>query len=162
MICICTYSYFYYVDDDDDECCHREKVSRMLLPRLAEFKPDLLFISAGFDAHHDDMYHFLTELDVHWLTDQLCGVTAAAGGRGVISVLEGGYSLSSPISMPKVKSTRGNQSKSSSSSSSSNLDIDTLTKGGEAVERAAQIKSGASFENWSFAQRAGDGGLVKG
>jgi acetoin utilization deacetylase AcuC-like enzyme len=132
----------------------------MLLPRLAEFKPDLLFISAGFDAHHDDMYHFLTELDVHWLTDQLRSVTAAAGGRGVISVLEGGYSLSSPISMPKIKSTRGNHSKSSSSSS--NQDADTLAKGEADRATLMQIKSCASFENWSFAQRAGDGGLVKG
>ena len=139
---------------------HREKVSRMLLPRLVEFKPDLLFISAGFDALHDDMYHFLSEHDVHWLTDQLRSVTASGGGRGVISVLEGGYSLSSPVPMPKIKSTRGNQSKSSSSSS--NQDADSLAKGEADRATWMQSKSCASFENWSFAQRAGDGGLVKG
>ena len=139
---------------------HREKVSRMLLPRLVDFKPDLLFISAGFDALHDDMYHFLSEHDVHWLTDQLRSVTASGGGRGVISVLEGGYSLSSPVPMPKIKSTRGNQSKSSSSSS--NQDADSLAKGEADRATWMQSKSCASFENWSFAQRAGDGGLVKG
>jgi len=143
----------------------------MLLPRLAEFKPDVLFISAGFDAHHDDMYHFLTELDMHWMTDQLRIVTAAVGGRGIISVLEGGYSLSSPI--PKTKSTRGSQSKSNSNGTeprsldgSRNRDADTFAKEEtDSSSRGAalmQLKCGASFENWSFAQRAGDGGLVKG
>lgn len=80
----------------------------MLLPRLEKFNADLIFISAGFDAHYDDFYHFLTEQDLHWVTEQLCAVadkSGAAGQRcGVISVLEGGYSLSSPL--PKAKSTR--------------------------------------------------------
>ncbi|KAJ1409956.1 histone deacetylase domain-containing protein [Ochromonadaceae sp. CCMP2298] len=79
----------------------RAKVSSLLLPRLEAFKPDLMFISAGFDAHFDDMYHFLTEKDVHWVTEQLCGVADRCGAMGVISVLEGGYSLSSPILKPK-------------------------------------------------------------
>ncbi len=48
----------------------------MLLPRISAFKPDLLFISAGFDAHYDDNYHFLTEQDIHWVTEQLCEVSA--------------------------------------------------------------------------------------
>jgi hypothetical protein len=84
----------------------------MLLPSLEKFNPDLLFISAGFDAHFDDMYHFLTEDDLHWVTEQLCAVAdrcgdygATSGGSGarkagscaVVSVLEGGYSLSTPI-----------------------------------------------------------------
>jgi len=46
----------------------RQKVSSMLLPALHAFKPSLLLISAGFDAHHDDLYHFLTEADYHWMT----------------------------------------------------------------------------------------------
>lgn len=93
----------------------------MLLPRLEKFNADLIFISAGFDAHYDDFYHFLTEQDLHWVTEQLCAVAdksgtysaGTGGGRdgagsqrrcGVISVLEGGYSLSSPL--PKAKSAR--------------------------------------------------------
>lgn len=61
-----------------------------LLPRMRCFAPDILFFSAGFDAHYDDMYHFLTEDDFHWLTLALC---AAAPTARVVSVLEGGYSL---------------------------------------------------------------------
>ena len=63
------------------------------------FAPDLLFISAGFDAHFDDLYHYLTEEDYHWLTEQLCTTVVPQGGK-VISILEGGYSLSSPIPPP--------------------------------------------------------------
>lgn len=87
----------------------RHKVSTMLLPRIARFNPDLIFISAGFDAHYDDMYHFLTEADLHWATDELCAVAARSGGEdgcGVISVLEGGYSLSSPIVSKPAKVPR--------------------------------------------------------
>jgi acetoin utilization deacetylase AcuC-like enzyme len=40
----------------------RSRVSSDLLPRLRAFCPDLLFISAGFDAHYDDMYHYLSEV----------------------------------------------------------------------------------------------------
>ena len=53
------------------------------------------------------MYHFLTEDDIHWVTDELGRVARQSGGSrgcGVISVLEGGYSLSSPL--PKTKPTR--------------------------------------------------------
>jgi len=78
----------------------RKKVESQLLPALREFKPDLLLISSGFDSHIDDMYHFLDETDYHWLTKCLCDCTS--DGR-VISVLEGGYSLSSPITSPKSK-----------------------------------------------------------
>ena len=45
----------------------RSKISSMLLPRLREFKPDLMFISAGFDGHVDDKYHYLTDEDYHWV-----------------------------------------------------------------------------------------------
>ena len=81
----------------------------MLLPSLERFNPDLLFISAGFDAHYDDMYHFLTEQDLHWVTEQMCAVADRCGGGsgsscGVISVLEGGYSLSTPLPKPKPTS----------------------------------------------------------
>ena len=49
----------------------RTKVSSMLLPALHAFKPSLLLISAGFDAHYDDLYHFLTEADYHWMTGKV-------------------------------------------------------------------------------------------
>ena len=38
---------------------YRDKVESMLIPQLTSFAADLLFISAGFDAHEDDFYHFL-------------------------------------------------------------------------------------------------------
>lgn len=63
----------------------RRKVSAQLLPRLQAFCPDMLFISAGFDGHYNDMYHFLDEADFHWLTEQLCLAVAPCGGK-VISV----------------------------------------------------------------------------
>ena len=83
----------------------RTKVSQRLLPQLQAFRPDLLLISAGFDAHYDDFYHFLTEADYHWITSQLCEVAEREGGK-VISVLEGGYSLSSPVTKPTKPLTR--------------------------------------------------------
>jgi hypothetical protein len=88
----------------------RAKVSSMLLPRIEKFNADLIFISAGFDAHYDDMYHFLTEQDLHWVTEELCAVAGRSGGEegcAVISVLEGGYSLSTPIAAKPAKVTRG-------------------------------------------------------
>lgn len=63
----------------------KEKVSKQLLPQLKSFQPDLLFLSSGFDAHYDDLYHFLTENDFYWLTKELCSVVEDRGGK-VISV----------------------------------------------------------------------------
>jgi acetoin utilization deacetylase AcuC-like enzyme len=62
-----------------------------VLPALAEYSPQLLLISAGFDAHADDPLAGLEwqASDYGWLTQQLCHV---AGGR-VVSCLEGGYDL---------------------------------------------------------------------
>lgn len=60
------------------------------LQRLKEFAPDLLLISAGFDAHRDDPLAQLNwvEADYIWLTRQLCDMCPR-----VVSVLEGGYDL---------------------------------------------------------------------
>jgi acetoin utilization deacetylase AcuC-like enzyme len=61
------------------------------LPALRGFAPDLLIVSAGFDAHKKDplaQIHLETE-DFGWITDQLM---AASGGR-IVSLLEGGYDL---------------------------------------------------------------------
>lgn len=73
----------------------REAVLRQWLPAIAEFKPELMMISAGFDAHkEDDLSHLLwTDQDYAWISDQL--VTAAnqwCGGR-IVSSLEGGYAV---------------------------------------------------------------------
>jgi acetoin utilization deacetylase AcuC-like enzyme len=61
------------------------------LPRLADFAPELLIVSAGFDAHRaDPLAQLRLETgDFVWITEQLL---AASGGR-LVSVLEGGYDL---------------------------------------------------------------------
>jgi acetoin utilization deacetylase AcuC-like enzyme len=60
---------------------------------LEHFVPDLILISAGFDAHRDDPMSSLnfTEADYAWVTNQL---KHFAGGR-IVSVLEGGYEVES-------------------------------------------------------------------
>ena len=74
----------------------KEVFTGQWLPKLKAFKPELLFISAGFDAHlEDDMASLkFVEDDYIWLTEQLCKVTKEGGCKGVISYLEGGYALS--------------------------------------------------------------------
>ena len=65
------------------------------LPALSAFKPELLLISAGFDAHRADPLAQL-RLDTHdfgWITDRLLAVADASAGGRVVSVLEGGYDL---------------------------------------------------------------------
>ena len=50
----------------------RAAFSNLIFPRLAEFKPDFIFVSAGFDAHEGDTIHCMdskvTEFDYHWVT----------------------------------------------------------------------------------------------
>lgn len=69
----------------------REVYEGVVFPALADWKPELLLISAGFDAHADDPLAGLEwqAEDYRWLTDKLCDF---AGGR-VVSSLEGGYDL---------------------------------------------------------------------
>ena len=66
-----------------------------ILPRLADFAPELLIISAGFDAHAADPLAQLRlhEQDYAWVTDALLAVADRACPGRVVSVLEGGYNL---------------------------------------------------------------------
>jgi acetoin utilization deacetylase AcuC-like enzyme len=66
-----------------------------LLPALARFAPELLIVSAGFDAHRLDPLGGLafTDDDFHWITRELMAVAAASAGARLVSTLEGGYSL---------------------------------------------------------------------
>jgi acetoin utilization deacetylase AcuC-like enzyme len=66
------------------------------LPALEEFKPEMLFISAGFDAHaEDEMSHIrLYEPDYRWVTDKLRAIADQHCEGRIVSVLEGGYDLS--------------------------------------------------------------------
>ena len=74
----------------------RDAVMGVWLPRLEEFKPQLIFISAGFDAHYeDDMGSMkLFEKDYAWATEQLKVVAAKYAEKRIVSMLEGGYVLS--------------------------------------------------------------------
>ncbi|MFN3449459.1 MAG: histone deacetylase family protein [Roseococcus sp.] len=67
----------------------------ILLPALEGFAPELLVISAGFDAHARDPLAQLrvTEADFAWLTDRLCAVAERHARGRVVSLLEGGYDL---------------------------------------------------------------------
>ncbi len=65
------------------------------LPRLQEFAPELILVSAGFDAHRDDPLGGLrwTANDYAWLTGRICDVAEASAQGRVVSTLEGGYDL---------------------------------------------------------------------
>jgi acetoin utilization deacetylase AcuC-like enzyme len=73
----------------------REAFETVILPRLREFKPDLLIMSAGFDAHtRDPLANLnLVEADFGWVTQKLMDIADATAGSRVVSVLEGGYDL---------------------------------------------------------------------
>ncbi len=73
----------------------RAAMTDTVLPALARFHPDLLLISAGFDAHADDPLASLrlVEPDYEWATRALMAVADDCCGGRVISALEGGYDL---------------------------------------------------------------------
>ena len=74
----------------------RELIEMMWLPRLEEFKPEMIFISAGFDAHReDDLGQMgLVEQDYTWITTQIKEVARRHANGRIVSALEGGYNLS--------------------------------------------------------------------
>lgn len=74
----------------------RDMISKTWIPRLDEFKPQLIIISAGFDAHReDDLGQMgLVEDDYVWMTKQLMEVANRHCDGKIVSCLEGGYNLS--------------------------------------------------------------------
>jgi len=75
----------------------REMIEAAWMPRLEEFKPELIVISAGFDAHReDDMGQLgLVENDYAWITSRIMDVAKRHAQGRVVSCLEGGYVMSS-------------------------------------------------------------------
>jgi acetoin utilization deacetylase AcuC-like enzyme len=73
----------------------REAMEAAILPRLEAFSPDLLIISAGFDAHRRDPLGNLNlvEADYAWATRKLMEIARKHAHERVVSVLEGGYDL---------------------------------------------------------------------
>lgn len=74
----------------------RELVETFWVPRLEAHRPELIFISAGFDAHReDDMGQLsLTEADYSWITWRIRELAKKHAGGRIVSCLEGGYNLS--------------------------------------------------------------------
>ena len=73
----------------------REAVETHWLARLDEFAPQLILVSAGFDAHQaDDMAGLnLIDRDYHWVTRKLCEQADKTASGRIVSTLEGGYEL---------------------------------------------------------------------
>ena len=78
-----------------DGAAFRDAVSTRWLPVIEAFEPQLIMISAGFDAHiEDDMADLnLSEADYAWVTRRLCEVAARHAQGRIVSMLEGGYAL---------------------------------------------------------------------
>ena len=74
----------------------REIIEMTWMPRLEAFAPEMVFISAGFDAHReDDLGQMgLVEADYTWITWRLKEVAKRHAGGRIVSCLEGGYNLS--------------------------------------------------------------------
>lgn len=79
----------------DGSTAFREAMHGVILPALDRFSPDLIIISAGFDAHKDDPLGSLelTERDFSWVTLKIMELAETRAGGRVVSVLEGGYDI---------------------------------------------------------------------
>ena len=73
----------------------RTAVKQQWLPRLTHFEPQLLLVSAGFDAHQADPLAELNlvDEDFAWVTRRLCEQADSTAGGRILSSLEGGYDL---------------------------------------------------------------------
>lgn len=73
----------------------REMIEAIWIPRLEDFKPEMIFISAGFDAHRDDELGQLglVEQDYAWITQRIKDVARRHAQGRIVSSLEGGYNL---------------------------------------------------------------------
>ncbi|AYC99877.1 histone deacetylase family protein [Neorhizobium sp. NCHU2750] len=73
----------------------RDAFKDRVLPRLHDFRPDLIIISAGFDAHHRDPLAQINLVgdDFDWATGRLMEIAGKYGSDRVVSLLEGGYDL---------------------------------------------------------------------
>ena len=71
----------------------RAEVTNKWVPALEKFKPEIIFVSAGFDAHTDDHLAGLnfTSEDYQWVTKMIVDVANKYASGRIISTLEGGY-----------------------------------------------------------------------
>ncbi|HSX75678.1 MAG TPA: histone deacetylase family protein [Shinella sp.] len=73
----------------------RDAFRSRVLPRVADFRPDVIIISAGFDAHHRDPLAQINLVadDFDWATAKLMELSEKSANNRVVSLLEGGYDL---------------------------------------------------------------------
>ena len=75
----------------------RAAVTDHWIPAIKRFEPEMIFVSAGFDAHvADDMSHVsLTDADYRWVAEQIVDAASGSASGRIVSTLEGGYELHS-------------------------------------------------------------------
>ena len=83
------------IDAGSDGSAFRKKVEKDFLPALDRFKPELILISAGFDAHKEDPLGKLNliEDDYRWITTLIKDIADRHSQSRIVSILEGGYHL---------------------------------------------------------------------
>jgi len=79
----------------DGSAAFRSAWSRLGLPAIHSFEPDLILISAGFDAHERDPLAQLEvqDADYHWISGEICDLATDSCQGRVVSLLEGGYDM---------------------------------------------------------------------
>ncbi len=77
------------------DAAYRETFEGQVVPAVRDFRPEVLLISCGFDAHRDDPLGILTLSDATfaWLTERVVALADAVAQGRIVSVLEGGYDL---------------------------------------------------------------------
>jgi acetoin utilization deacetylase AcuC-like enzyme len=80
---------------EDGGAQFRAAFENVILPQLTKFGPELIIISAGFDAHYRDPLASLNlrAQDFDWVTRKLMDLANSTAGGRIVSVLEGGYDL---------------------------------------------------------------------
>ncbi len=86
----------------------RQKYEALVFPVLRKFEPDLILISAGFDAHEADPLAELnwSTADFSWLTERLCKIAEECCEGRLVSTLEGGYDLKALANSVKAHVTK--------------------------------------------------------
>ena len=86
----------------------RQKYEGLVFPVLRKFEPDLILISAGFDAHKADPLAELnwSTADFSWLTERLCKIALECCEGRLVSTLEGGYDLKALADSVKAHVTK--------------------------------------------------------
>jgi acetoin utilization deacetylase AcuC-like enzyme len=80
---------------EDGSAKFRAAFENVILPQLQKFSPELIIVSAGFDAHYRDPLASLNlkSEDFGWVTRKLMDIADTSAGGRIVSVLEGGYDL---------------------------------------------------------------------